>query len=648
MTSPENNNSQKVYQFLSRQKIFKLDETEGTTSFQPSEIDVQRVHPLFHLPTTDRQHVPSSFQLPTTDRQATPPITGLAGNRGYTTLSSYKYPVAQVQHVPSPLPLAPKIQSNIPTQQPVIKKRDASYLDKSTPFIAVIFNILVIVAVLWVTQNKTFSPVATHQKSNAPVQVRTTGPALNTITNNKEISPLLFGTNMALFHDNDEPILNSEATRQRLRDIGVRVIRMPTRLSLNPQTEVKAAQAIKEIGAVPLIVMNGPEFKDGPLLESDMKTLSLLVPVFGNEPVYFEFGNESDLNGVKVEQYVAAWNTVIPSLKKSFPTARFIAPDNYQFTRRYLKTFLQQAQPRPDGISWHEYTCSVNWTADFCLSLLNTWPIHFAQARAAMREAIGTELPIWISEWNYSSDQQLTNNKPVEDGKYNNATFIHTWTTKAMELLQANRIFASLQYYATDQPMPLVSNDQIGSEGAIFQQEYKKVMVGGYTPPVMTVSQPAAIPPKNANLTVSFANGSTNGWSALRQGITQPTISTTRAFVGPYSMKVTLANTSEDDFPFISISQSKLPMAPKPGQMISTYIYVDNKAALVSAKLYVSEPSHNWHFSGEITLTPGQWNKVWYALPVNFHGQVAEVGMQFYTSHPGISSDVYIGGLSIV
>ncbi|GAC1682631.1 MAG: hypothetical protein NVS9B9_04660 [Ktedonobacteraceae bacterium] len=81
--------------------------------------------------------------------------------------------------------------------------------------------------------------------------------------------------------------------------------------------------------------------------------------------------------------------------------------------------------------------------------------------------------------------------------------------------------------------------------------------------------------------------------------------------------------------------------------MISAYVYVENKAALVNAKIYVSEPNYNWHFTNEITLTPGQWNKVWYALPVNFTGQVAEVGMQFFTSHPGVSSNVYIGALNI-
>ncbi len=660
MESPEKNNAQRTRQFLQPGKIFQLDEAESTTPSQQPEVGGRSVPPLFQLPTTDRQSVPNPFhlpstgrqnisplfQLPTTDRQTVLPISPWATYR-QTTPPSYQFPVVTKQSVPLPQSSTISTQTSPQVQQQVIRKRGASNLDKSTPFIAVIFNLLVIAAVLWMAQDKSLFTTITHQTSNLPTQVHITTPALNTITNNKEISPLIFGTNMALFHDYDEPILNSAATRQRLKDIGVRVMRMPTRTSLNPQTEVNAARAIKEIGAVPLIVMSGPEFKDGSLLENNQKTLSLLMPIFGKEPVYFEFGNESDLNGIKVEQYVAAWNQVIPPLKEMFPNARFIAPDNYQFTRRYLKTFLQHAQPRPDGVSWHEYTCSVNWTADFCLSMLEAWPIHFAQARAAMREAIGTELPIWISEWNYSSDQQLTNGKPVEDGKYNSPTFMRTWTARAMQLLIENRIFASLQYFATDQPMPLVSHDQIGFEGAIFQQEYQKVMVGGYTPPVMTVSQPPATPPKNTNLTVSFRDGSTNGWSVVGGGVTQPIISTARPFVGAYSMKITMSNASEDVFPSISISRNNLPTVPKPGQMISAYVYVENKAALMNAKIYVSEPNRNWHFSGEITLTSGQWNKVWYALPVNFTGQVADVGMQFFTSHPGVSSNVYIGALNI-
>ncbi len=639
MDTPENNASRSADQFQRSEKSFEPVETESSDLFLRPETGRQNVPPLFNLPsTTGRQSVPSLLKLPTTGRQ---PALPTLPETPRSSLSAYRTPItnesARIQ--PSTTPGSLQAQPIIP------QKRGSSKLDKGTPFIAVIFNILVIAAVLWLSQNRTLLPTTT-QKSTSSTQSGTAAPALNSITNNKTISPFIFGTNMALFHDNDEPLLNSEAARQQLKNIGVRIIRMPTRATLNPQTEVKAAQAIKDIGAAPLIVISGPEFKGGSLLENDQNTLNLLMPVFGNEPVYFEFGNESDLNGVNAQQYATAWNEVVPALKETFPNARFIAPDNYQFSRRYLKTFLQLAQPRPDGISWHEYTCSVNWTADFCLSLLDGWPIHFAQARAAMKEAIGTELPIWITEWNYSSDQQVNNGQPVADGKYNNPTFMRDWTTKAMNLLIENRIFASMQYFATNLPMPLIVKDQIGSEGAIFQQEYKKVMVQGYTPPQMTISEPPATSPKNTNLTFSFKDGTVDGWNTIGGGITPPVISTTRAFVGTHSMKVTLNNASEDNYPLINVPRNQLPTVPKAGQMINAYIYVDNKAALVNAKVFVTDSNNAFHFSGEITLTPGQWDRIWYALPVNFNSQVAGVGIQFYTSRPGVSSDVYIGGVN--
>ena len=670
MDVPEKKNAPRAHQFLQPEKALQSDErTENDSSSPRTETGKSSIAPLLQLPTTSKQSAVPLFQAPTTDRQSVPAPSPLSTTGSQHTPSLLRLPLtdrqtalpappsltdkratpslSRFQAVPKqdrPLPVsAPMNAYSVPQVQPrAPRKPSISTLDKSTPFIAVLFNLIVLVAVVWMTQSKTTLPFSAHQSST---QVHTTAPALNTITNNKNISPLIFGTNMALFHENDE-VLKSATTRQLLKDIGVRVIRMPTRASLSPQTEVQAAQAIKEIGAVPLVVISGPESKEGSLLDTDENILSLLMPVFGNELVYFEFGNESDLNGVNADQYVASWNLVIPSLKEKFPNARFIAPDNYQFSRRYLKTFLQHAQPLPDGVSWHEYTCSVNWTADFCLSLLNMWPIHFAQARAAMREAIGKELPIWISEWNYAADQQVNNGQPINDGKYNNPIFMRNWTTLAMQMLIENRVFAALQYFSTNQPMALVSRDKISYEGAVFQQEYQNVMVKGISPPVMTVSEPPATPPKTP-LTVSFQNGVSTGWSTVGAGITQPVISSEKSFAGPYSLKITLSNASEDSFPSVNISHNNLAKIPGPGQMINAYVYADNKAALVNAKLYVAEPNGSWLFSGDIALTPGQWNKVWYALPVNFNAQVAYVGIQFFTSHPGVSNNVYIGGLNI-
>jgi hypothetical protein len=515
---------------------------------------------------------------------------------------------------------------------------------KSRVLIVVVLSVLLVTIVgsaVGLTQDGFFQP-RVHQKSSSPPQVSAIR-ALNSITNNKEISPLIFGTNMGLFTNTSEPLLYDAKTRQLLKDIGVRAIRMPTRPTLSDQTEIAAAQAIKEIGAVPLVVIAGPEYPGGSLLQSDEHILGLMSQVFGNQPVYYEFGNEADLAGITVNQYVAAWNQVVPTLKGMFPTARFIAPDNYEFTRRYLKTFLQEAKLRPDGVSWHEYTCSIHWPADFCLANIDAWNIHFAQARAAMQEAIGTTLPIWISEWNYASD---IHGQLVNDAKSNNPAFMQAWTTKAMQTLVANHIFAAMQYFATDPSMPLVTNDQISIEGKIFQQEYQKVMVDGDTPQMATITYPTPTSLVNPHEAFSFEGDGTAGWTSVGNGITQPVNSIARAFDGTHSMQIFLSNASEDDTPFIAVSADQLPSLPKAGQMITAYIYVSNTAALVNAKIFVANREYAWLFANSITLTSGQWNKVWFALPLDFSNQVSQVGIQFFTSRAGVSSDVYIDAIN--
>ncbi len=604
----------------------------------------------FKQPVTAGQNVPP-FQHPVTGEQSIPPLPHSVTEDQST--GSFLRPAAEKQglapfqspdtdrQITPPLP-RPETQKQIAPLVEYPGKKSVSGLKKSKPFVSVTLTIVLIALVVGFTQLSLLPKPNVHTVvTSAP-----RGPALNSITNNTQISPLLFGTNMALFRDGDEPLLNSEATRQQLKNIGVRAIRMPTRPTLSDATEIAAAEAIKEIGAVPLIIINGPEFQAGSLLESDQHLLALFSRVFGKEPVYYEFGNESDLQGIKVDAYVKAWNEVVPTLKQAFPTARFIGPDNYQFTRRYLKTFLQEANPHPDGVSWHEYTCSVYWSADFCLANIDSWTIHITQARLAMQEAIGTTLPIWITEWNYASDQAVIAGKPINDGKYNNPAFMRAWTTKAMATLIANRVFASMQYFATNLPMPLVSNDQIGIEGQIFEQEYKQIMVNGDTPPVATLKFPTPSRTVNPHEVFSFEGGGVDGWNSLGAGMTQPITSTARAFDGTHSLEITLSNASEDDTPFVSVPRSLLLSLPQPGQMITAYIYVANPAALVNAKIFVSDIKQNWSFTNDITLTSGHWNKVLYSLPLNFSGQIAGVGIQFYTARPGISSTVYIDAVN--
>jgi hypothetical protein len=602
-------------------------------SWQPPVANMQAVTSA-PLPAIDRQGA-ALFQ-PASQQSVPPPAAP----------PSWQYPGATASPwiEPASLPRTPVLPAPPPSPPPPTPPRPhVTRMEKSTPFIAIIFNIIVLAAIVLLSQHNLLP--APHAASTT--QRKNAAPAFNTITNNKEISPLIFGTNMGLFNGFDEPILQSAATRQLLKQIGVRIIRMPTRPTLSDGTEIAAAQAIKEIGAVPLIIINGPEFKGGSVLQTDMHLLGLFTHVFGNETVYYEFGNEADLHDVQVEQYVQVWNAVIPQLKQAYPTARFLGPANSQFDRDYLKTFLQQARPRPDGVSWHEYTCSVDWTAAFCLAQIDMWPIHFIQARAAMREALGTTLPIWITEWNYVSDQRVVNGQPINDGKYNNPTFMQQWTTKAMQTLIAGRVYASMQYFATATPMPLISNNQIAVEGQIFQQEYKHIMVDGYTPPAVTSIPPAPPLPQGVRPLFSFEDGGLDGWSAFGNGITQPVNTTQQAFSGTHALALTLDNASENDLPYITVGVDNLPAVPKAGQMLTAYIYVANKEALVTAKIFVGDITHAWHFAGSTTLTPGQWNKVWYALPMNFSAPVNQIGIQFSTLRPGMSSEVYVDAITL-
>jgi hypothetical protein len=200
--------------------------------------------------------------------------------------------------------------------------------------------------------------------------------------------------------------------------------------------------------------------------------------VFGNSLVYYEFGNEDDWNGVTITRYTAGWNTYIPQFKRLALNGKFIGPVSYEYNHDNLTTFLQGAKPRPDAISWHEYTCSYKDPADSCLAHLDRWSTHISDAHAVMQATLGTALPIMITEWNYAADQSTQNNGlPFDDGKYNNASFMTAWTTKALRILAANQVFASMQYSVTNTALPLITFDNtLTIQGTTFQSLYQRMV----------------------------------------------------------------------------------------------------------------------------------------------------------------------------
>ena len=286
------------------------------------------------------------------------------------------------------------------------------------------------------------------------------------------VSPLLFGTNLDLFDDHDQ-VLTSAPTRKLLQQIHVQTIRVPLRHGLSEATMVEAAQTVKGMGAVPDVVLQGPG--DANVLTDDVEAVNAISKVFGNQTVYYEYGDEEDLMGVSAARYTASWNAVIPLLKKQSPQAQFVGPVTYRYDQNYLSTFLKGARPHPDVVSWHEFTCVATDSKETCLNQISSWTAHIANARGAMSSTVGKALPIMISEWNYAP---VTAN----DGKSDDPVFVSTWTQKAFQTLVANHVFASMQYSSTSTVPLVASNNTLAVQGLAFQAMYNSAIKPTPTP----------------------------------------------------------------------------------------------------------------------------------------------------------------------
>jgi hypothetical protein len=256
-------------------------------------------------------------------------------------------------------------------------------------------------------------------------------------------SALIYGTNLSLYDTNDQ-VVDSPTARRLLKQVHMPIIRMPFRFSLSDAYEVQALRAIQDIGAIPLIILHGPI--DPNALNDDRHLLALAQGVFGNHTVYVEYGNEADLAGFDVWRYTASWNVVVPVLKAMAPTYKFVGPVTFQPDPAYIATFDKYADPRPDANSWHEYVCYPNSSDAYCLAHLADWTTDIQQTNAAVRAAIGTTLPIMITEWNLDA---------APDARYMSSDFMRTWTARALQTLAANvpdGMMAAMQYCVTNNP----------------------------------------------------------------------------------------------------------------------------------------------------------------------------------------------------
>jgi hypothetical protein len=454
------------------------------------------------------------------------------------------------------------------------------------------------------------------------------------------VSPLLFGTNLELYDTKDQA-LTSAKTRQLLQQIDVRMIRMPMRNDGTMEPEIQGAQMIKDLGATPLVILHG-DARVSAALQDDTQMIQEMNKIFGNSLVYYEYGNEQDLNGVGASKYTASWNRVVPQLKKIANNAHFIGPVGYQYDQEYIQYFLQNANPRPNEISWHEYTCDKSWAKDTCLQHIDNWSKHISNARAMMKATIGSELPIMITEWNYAPNPSLS------DGKITDAEFMNAWTTKAFQVLAANRIFASMIYAATHPVFPLVEqNATLSAQGSIFKQEYQKIITNAQAPAALSgtdaTAQSGTDAQETGNESTVFGfeqSGDNTRWTSDGKGITRIGGGSV-ARTGNGSLQITLAKLQQSDTPgvFVNVAGS----TPRAGQSVAGYLNLTSNAVSFSARIVVTDQSGKQHLGEVVALTPGKWNRVAFTLPASFSGQAQRIGFQFSSPGDNITgADVYL------
>ncbi len=513
------------------------------------------------------------------------------------------------------------------------------------------------------------------------------------------VSPLIFGTNLSL-QDQRDQILTSNTSQSLLQQLHAGILRIPEHAELSSELGFSAAQTIKHLGAQPVITLRGS--LDQHALEDDTQILQQMQTVFGEQSVYYEYGNEEDLLGQSVEQYVNSWNSVIPALKKLAPHAQFIGPVTYHYDATYLTTFLQHAQPEPDAVSWHEYSCTSTDSQDTCIAGLSTWSAHIGNARSIMQKQPGGTLPILITEWNYAA------NAHSGDGKSNDNQFMRNWTTKALQTLIDNSIFASMQYSCTNTATALIaSNNTLTAQGKVFQNLYKQYehamksipvalrdskrpssppsltpsgtatgtntvtptdasqsstgtssprptrtppsqrtatpVAGLPTAPAQASPAPRPSPPASTPNVISFEDGGVDGWFSTGH-VAALQNSSDVAYDGSHSLKVTFYSQNSGDFPYVSVSTE----APKPGQTLTAYVYRKGPGAAknVTARLYFLDSQYHWYNTSPISVVVNSWTRLTYTIPANTNGPVEQIGVQFASTPYTVEDSVYIDAIN--
>lgn len=251
------------------------------------------------------------------------------------------------------------------------------------------------------------------------------------------ISSYLFGTNDT-YGWSPHTIETEPSIQKALRDAGFTLIR-----SFFPDNATDAIieqriQTIENSGANCLGVITNIQ---------NTTFDKHLISYLGKRCTMYEFGNESDLNGISIETYLAAWNKTIPMLRAINPHAMFIGPVTYndQGNNNYMQAFLQGVKVSgvfPDAISFHWYPCWQDTKAS-CLAKTSTYTTVATEVETETQQILGKSIPVGISEWNYDPG-----NPPPAFG--DDPAFITQFSIQALLAMMQGHIAFACQFDAAD------------------------------------------------------------------------------------------------------------------------------------------------------------------------------------------------------
>lgn len=291
---------------------------------------------------------------------------------------------------------------------------------KTLAFVTVLIILLVLPLILVISQQ----PQKIEQHAATPTTNHLPGQQIW----NNGVSSFLFGTNDTIRWSQINAG-NTPAIPQALNAAHFQLLRTWFFANQNGSDINNRIQVVVASGSQPLCVL--PDWQNAAYNQQ-------VVTALGSKCNIYEFGNEPDSN---MSGYIQAWNTQIPQLRKINPNAKFIGPaaanhNNVQVFVNAVKT----SGVSPDAVSFHRYPCSGMSSASTCLSKVpSDLTGVITLVRGWTTSALGANIPIGITEWNYDSA-----NPAASWGQ--NAQFIDQFTTLAINSMIQNHMDFSNQF----------------------------------------------------------------------------------------------------------------------------------------------------------------------------------------------------------